>query len=160
MRALFPNLPHWNPPTAETEATTSPILREIREAEAVALSRAAVYVRRARRWQRAQYGIGIPAAVFAGAAGASGVAGLGGPSAVVIGVLGLIGSALTSVSTGLNSGRKAQEAATTSARYEAIARNAHVFRTTTKDPTGAEKVLEETIDRLNAMGAASEGQPG
>ena len=160
MRSLFPNLRHWETPTLDDDKNEAPILREIREAEAVALSRAAIYARRARNWERAQYGIGVPAAIFAGAAGASGIAGLGGTSAVVIGVFGLVGSALTSVSTGLNSGRKAQEAATTSARYEAVARNAHVFRTTTTDASTGETTLHQIVDRLNAMGISDEGQPG
>jgi hypothetical protein len=160
---LLRDLQHWRPPTAEDEGTADGArLREIHEAESVALARAAIYVRRARNWQRAQYGIGVPAALFAGASGASGVAELSGDGAIAIGVLGLIGSALVSVSTGLNAGRKAQEAATASGRYERIARRAHAYRTTADlasdrpDVPTPKDILDGLITDLDKLGVMDE----
>jgi hypothetical protein len=82
-RKQFPGVRHWGRPTEDLEPyrllfdhPAEKVLREVHEFEAIAFARAAWHRQRARRWQIAQYAVGLPAAMFAGLAGAAGISGL------------------------------------------------------------------------------------
>jgi hypothetical protein len=151
IRRLFKGLPHWQPPKDDDNPSPHSI-REINEFEVMAFDAAAVQLGRQRRWQAAQYVIGLPAALFAGLAGATGISDISGGLKTALGILGLVGAALTSVATSLNAGRKGEEAATLRARYQALALEAHVYRAKPpSDETQQLAYLGTILQRFNVL---------
>lgn len=150
----FPDLKHWETPSRETGNEIS--RREVQEFETIAWRRADLQRRRFWWWQLAQYGIGLPAALFAGAAGATGLTGLTGNWRIALGILGLVGAGLTSVSTALNAGKHAEEASVLSHQYETIAQECHVYWTTApKEPETDHEFLTKLVSRMSALTSSS-----
>jgi fumarate hydratase class II len=111
--------------------------------------------RAAGRWGRMNLLIGVPAALFSGAAGA--IAALADVSQnwkIAVTLLAVVASGLTTVATTLNASRRAEQASIQEAAYEALARDARV--TLRVDLQGwssetAREALETLIERLREI---------
>ena len=111
--------------------------------------------RAAQQWGRMNVLIGVPAALFSGAAGA--IAALTDVSQnwkIAVTLLAVVSSGLTSVATTLNASRKSEEAALQAAAYGELVRDARV---TLQVDLGrlsyetAREALETLIDRLREI---------
>ena len=151
VRTLFTQVGHWQPPTDDSDELSA--AQEVHELEAIALARASLHRGRAARWQVAQYAIGLPAALFAGASGATGLTDLQGPARTALGVVGLVGSGLTSLATALNAGRRAEESGAAETQYESIARGAHVLRRASRDLDETE--VRQLVARFDHVSGAA-----
>jgi hypothetical protein len=109
----------------------------------------------AQRWGRLNYLIGVPAALFSGAAGA--IAALTDVSEnwkIAVTLLAIVAAGLTSVATTLNASRRAEQASIQEAAYEALARDARVTLVVDFQTLGygtAREALETLVDRLREI---------
>jgi hypothetical protein len=107
------------------------------------------------RWGRMNVLIGVPAALFSGAAGA--IAALTDVSEgwkIAVTLLAVIASGLTGVATTLNASRRSQQAAFREAAYEALVRDARVTLKVDLERLSyatAREALETLIDRMREI---------
>jgi hypothetical protein len=158
-RALFEGSPHWGRPIGVGDKVD--VEAEARELQWLAFALASFHRRRVSRWNLAQYGIGIPAAILAGISGAAGFAEVSKTWTVVLGVLGLVGAGLTSLATALNASARAQAAAQTEAGYDAVGRSLHFGGLTTESrtPDAVAKAVVAANTQLDVLSQSAAAGP-
>jgi hypothetical protein len=112
-----------------------------------AQKRAQDHFKRAKSWEKANYGIGIPAALLAGTAGVAALSDISDDWQFVAAVLALVGGGLTGIVTTLNAGRKSEMAWSAEASLRAICREATLLDQLDRDRFSREE-MREAIDDL------------
>jgi hypothetical protein len=125
---------------------------------AEAADRAAHQRTRGRRWAIANYSVGIPASLLAGAGGVAALSDVSDGWKVAGAVFALVGGALTGVVTTLNAGRKSEAAWLADSSLRAISREAQLTEMLDLERFTADE-MREAIDDLVTWMNEVEGLP-
>jgi hypothetical protein len=106
--------------------------------------------KRAKTWEKANYGLGIPAALLAGTAGVTALSDVSDEWQFVAAVLAILGGGLTGIVTTLNAGRKSEMAWSAEASLRAICREAKLLEQLDRERFDREE-MREAVPQLPGL---------
>jgi hypothetical protein len=143
--------PETPPPISQGDRGLFDYLDELSNS---AVSDAGVNGDEAKRWERLNLWIGIPAALFAGAGGVTALTDVSGGVKIFAAILAVSGGSLAGIATTLNASRKAEEARLRQISLRAFARDASSVARLDRErfsPEEARTAIDDLVSWLNEI---------